>query len=148
MARIYHLEGKKGATWYLDYNLDGRRMRKRLGRSKKLAELALADVQVKLERRELGFAAKDRNLKDFIAEYLNYAKGNKAPKSCDRDMITLKHFMDCIQADKLSAVTASKIEAYKTHRREQGAKPSTLNRELNTIKAMFNKAVAWKSPVW
>ena len=143
MARIYHLEGKKGTTWYLDYNLDGRRMRKRLGRSKKLAELALADVQVKLERKELGFAAKDRRLSDFVEEYLRYAKGNKAEKSYERDVLILKHFAEFIKADKLSAITASKLEAYKAHRREQKAKPTTVNRELNTIKAMLNKAVAW-----
>ena len=145
MSRIYSVEGKKGTTWYVDYLLDGRRFRKRLGRSKRLAELALADIQVKLERRELGFATKDRKLADFIAEYLRFAKGNKAPQSFLRDVITLKHFTDFVRADKLSTVTATKLEAYKTHRREQGAAPSTLNRELNTIKAMFNKAVAWNA---
>ena len=55
MARIYQIEGKKGTAWYADYSLDGRRIRKRLGRSKRLAELALADIEVKLERKELGF---------------------------------------------------------------------------------------------
>lgn len=140
MARISHRTGKKGPIWYADYAVDGRRVRKRLGRSKKLAELALADIEVKLERKELGFAAKDRRLQDFIAEYLNYAKGNKAPKSYERDVFTLKHFTEFMQVDKLSAVTAAKLEAYKSWRREGGAKPSTLNRELNTIKAMFNKA--------
>jgi site-specific recombinase XerD len=59
--------------------------------------------------------------------------------------MTLKHFTGFITAEKLSAVTASKLEAYKAHRREQGVKPSTINRELNTIKAMFNKAVAWNA---
>lgn len=143
MARIYSRTGKKGTLWYLDYQVDGRRIRKRIGKSKRIAELALADVEVKLERKEAGFAVKDRALHDFIREYLAYAKGNKAKNSCARDEITLRHFSDFIQADKLSAVTAAKLEAYKAFRREQGVKPSTLNRELNTLKAMFNKAVAW-----
>lgn len=46
MARIYQRSGKKGVYWYLDYNVDGRRLRKRVGRSKRLADLALADIQV------------------------------------------------------------------------------------------------------
>ena len=150
MARLYQIVGKKGASWYADYSLDGKRIRKRLGRSKRLAELALADIEVKLERKELGFATKDRKLSDFIQEYLKYAKGNKAIQSYQRDDITLRHFTDFIKVDKLGSITASLIEAYKTHRREKGTKPTTLNRELNTIKAMFNKAVAWgalsKSP--
>ncbi len=143
MARIYQRSGKKGVYWYLDYAVDGRRLRKRVGRSKRLADLALADVQVKLERKELGFATKDRALPVFIEEYLRYAKANKAKKSYERDVLTLKHFTGFIEADKLSGVTATQLEAYKSHRRENGAKPATLNRELNTIKAMFNKAVAW-----
>jgi len=143
MARIYSRTGKKGTLWYLDYQVEGRRVRKRVGKSKRIAELALADIEVKLERKEAGFAVKDRSLADFIGEYMVYAKGNKARKSCQRDEITLRHFTDFIKADKLSAVTAAKLEAYKSWRREQGAKPSTLNRELNTLKALFNKAVAW-----
>lgn len=143
MARIYQVTGKKGARWYLDYQVDGGRVRKRVGKSKRIAELALADIEVKLERKEAGFAVKDRNLKDFIAEYLTYAKGNKAQKSYERDELTLRHFIEFIKADKLGAVSATKLEAYKSFRRELGMKPSTLNRELNTIKAMLNKAVEW-----
>jgi site-specific recombinase XerD len=145
MARIYQLDGKKGTNWYLDYAVEGRRIRKRVGRSKRLAELALADIQVKLERKELGFAAKDRNFTEFIQEYLVYAKSNKSPHSYERDTFILKNFADFIQADKLSAITPMKLEAYKTHRRDNGAKSTTVNRELNTIKAMLNKAVAWGS---
>lgn len=143
MARIYQVEGKKGARWYLDYHVEGRRVRKRIGSSKRLAELALADVEVKLERKETGFAVKDRNLKDFIAEYLKFAKGNKAIQSYQRDELTLRHLTDFLQVERLGAVTPSLLEAYKAQRVEKGTKPSTLNRELNTIKAMFNKAVAW-----
>lgn len=145
MARIYQREGKKGVYWYLDYAVDGRRLRKRVGRSKKLADLALADIQVKLERKELGFQAKDKGLAAFIEEYLAYSKSNKARQSYERDTFIIKNFTGFIQADKLSAVTPAKLEAYKVHRREGGAKLTTVNRELNTIKAMFNKAVAWGS---
>jgi site-specific recombinase XerD len=145
MARIYQVVGKKGARWYLDYQVEGRRVRKRVGNSKHLAQLALADIQVKLERKEAGFSVKDRGLHNFIQEYLAYAKANKARNTLARDEITLKHFTDFMKVDKLSAVTAAKLEAYKAWRREAGVKPSTLNRELNTIKAMFNKAVAWNA---
>ena len=143
MARIYQVNGKKGTSWYLDYAVDGRRIRKRAGRSKRLADLALADVRVKLERKELGFAVKDRNLAEFIKEYLAYSKGNKAALSYDRDIRILKLFADFMKADRLGAVTAARLEAYKAHRKEQGNKASTINREFNTIKAMLNKAVAW-----
>ena len=62
---------------YLDYDGGTEGARKRVGRSKKLAELALADVQVKLERKELGFAQTDKKLDELISEYLEAHPGFK-----------------------------------------------------------------------
>ncbi len=142
MARIYSCPGKKGTNWYLDYAVDGRRVRKRVGKSKKLAELALADVQVKLERRELGFQVKDKNLDDFFKEYLQYAKTNKSPSSHTRNDIVLRNFRAFVKTERLRGITHAIIEDYKTHRLEGGTKASTINTELNTIKAMLNRAVS------
>ncbi len=142
MARIYSWAGKKGTYWYLDYAVDGRRVRKRVGRSKKLAELALADVQVKLERRELGFQTKDKNLAEFFAEYLDYAKTNKTHSSYLRNEIVLRTFKEFAKAERLRAITPQLIEDYKKARSEGGTKPSTINTELNTIRAALNRAVA------
>lgn len=50
---------KKGDAYFVDYRLNGRRMRKSVGHSKKIAELALKDLEVKIARRELGFETKD-----------------------------------------------------------------------------------------
>jgi len=143
MARIYQRVGKKGPLWYLDYIVDGRRVRKKCGHHKRLADLALADVRVKLERKELGFQVKDRPVEDFIQEYLQYAKNNKSRASYERNEIVLRTFQEFLQVDRLRAISPAMIEAYKGHRLKGGTKPSTINTELNTIKAMLNKAVAW-----
>lgn len=142
MSRIYRREGKKGAYWYLDYSVGGRRVRKRVGRSKKLADLALADVQVKLERGELGFQAKDKNLADFFAEYLDYAKTNKSRGSYVRNEIVLRTFREFVKVERLRGITPQVIEGYKKFRAEGGTKASTINTELNTLKAALNRAVA------
>jgi len=48
VARIF----KRNRNWYVDYNLDGKRIRKVIGRSKQIAQLALSDIEVqKLEKR-------------------------------------------------------------------------------------------------
>jgi hypothetical protein len=39
---------KKGRYWYIDYYVKGVRKRKKIGPSKQVAELALAQVEVKL----------------------------------------------------------------------------------------------------
>ena len=142
MARIYQRPGKNGLYWYLDYAVDGRRVRKEVGTSKKLAQLALADVQVKIERKELGFQTKDRNLADFIVEYLDYSKTNKSHFSWVRNEIVLRTFKGFAKVERLLAITPQLIESYKKFRSEGGTKPSTINTELNTIKAALNRAVA------
>lgn len=142
MARIYQRTGKKGTYWYLDYAVDGRRVRKRVGKSKKLAELALADVQVKIERKEFGFQTKDKNLVDFVAEYLDYAKTNKSHGSYVRNEIVLRTFKEFAKVERLRGITPQLIESYKKFRSEGGTKASTINTELNTIKAALNRAVA------
>ena len=142
MARIYPRTGKNGTHWYLDYAVDGRRMRKEVGTSKKLAQLALADVQVKIERKELGFQTKDKNLADFIAECLDYAKTNKSRGSYVRNEIVLRTFKAFAKIERLRGITPQLIESYKKFRSEGGTKASTINTELNTIKAALNRAVA------
>lgn len=142
MARIYQRTGNKGAHWYIDYAVDGRRVRKCVGHSKKLAELALADVRVKIERKELGFQTKDKNLEGFIAEYLDYAKTNKSHGSYVRNEIVLRTFKEFAKVERLRGITPQLIENYKKFRHEGGTKASTIDTELNTIKAALNRAVA------
>lgn len=39
---------RKNGVWYIDYSFNGKRVRKRVGRSKKMAEQALKAVEVAL----------------------------------------------------------------------------------------------------
>ena len=60
MARIF----KIAKTWYVDYQLHDKRIRKRIGRSKRIAELALSEVERKLARanaRELIYSFYEKN---------------------------------------------------------------------------------------
>ncbi len=150
MARIYSWAGKKGTCWFLDYTVNGRRVRKRIGKSKRLAELALADITVKLERREIGFAEQDKKLGDLIAEYLRHSKAHATPQSHQLNEAVLAKFRAFIQDDKLKNIGNFIIEKYKNLRRAEDVSPATVNRELAVIKAMFNRGVDWgflvKSP--
>lgn len=150
MARIYQRGGKKGSIWYLDYAVDGRRVRKKLGPSKRLAELALADIKVKLERKEVGFTRSDRRLSEVIEEYLKHSKAHATPESHLLNINVLAKFKEFLGDARLKNITNFQIEKYKNQRREEGAKPSTVNRELAIVKALFNRGVEWdfltKSP--
>ena len=41
---------KRGRIWYVDVRAKGRRIRKRVGASKRIAELALKDAEVKIAK--------------------------------------------------------------------------------------------------
>jgi len=45
---------------------------------------------------------------------------------------------------RLDAIVAFTVETYKKRRRDQGATPATINRELATLSHLFNRAVEWK----
>ena len=143
MARIYQVDGKKGSRWYLDYQVDGRRIRKRVGKSKRIAELALADVEVKLDRREFGLAPADRKLDDLIAEYLRHNRASATAYSLRIARRVLRQFKEFVATDRLRHITHLHIEKYKNWRRESGVMASSVNRELAVIKALFNRGVEW-----
>lgn len=150
MARIYQRKGKKGFVWCLDYFVDGRRVRKRIGRSKRLAELALSDIRVKIERREIGFTHSDKRLGELIVEYLKHSKAHSTPESHLLNAKVAEKFKAFVGGDRLRNITNFQIEQFKNRRKEEGAKSATVNRELAIVKALFNRGVEWgflpKSP--
>jgi integrase len=68
MGTIY----KKGKNWYIDFYHRGKRRRKKVGPSKKLAELALKDVELRIARGEFLGMVDDRKVrfKDYAREWL------------------------------------------------------------------------------
>jgi len=136
---------KKGSSWWIDFYHQGKRIRRKVGPSKKVAEMALADVQVKKAKNDfLGVCDPKRvTFKDFAAEYLEYAKANKAKSSYERDVTTIKKHLVPLWSDlQLSRITAKMMEDYKLKRIERVV-ASTVTRELFTVKNMFRKAVEW-----
>ncbi len=146
MASIF----KRANTYYISYYVNGKRKKKAIGKSKKVAEIAVKDIEVKIAKNEIGIVEKDADIKKFTKEYLEYSASNKAKETFRRDRIILNSiFLPRVQVNKLSKITPQMLEKYKAKRLES-VKKITVNRDLITIKAMLNKAVEWgyldKSP--
>jgi len=136
---------KKGKDWWIDFYHQGNRIRRKVGPSKRVAEMALADVQVKKAKKEfLGVCEPKKILfRDFGKEYLEYSKANKAKSSYERDVTTVKKHLVTLWGDvQLSRITTKMIEDYKLMR-IGCVVASTVTRELYTLKNMFKKAVEW-----
>ncbi len=160
MARIY----QRGNIWYLDVAYQGRRVRKRVGTSKRMAELALKDAEVKVVKKEFGFSSNDIAIESLIEKFLEYNRTNHRASTTKRYKAVTDHFRRYLTQKrkdilKLSQLTPEVIEGYKAFRRDEwinpngksattdnarmGARARTVNLELEGIKTMINLAVKW-----
>lgn len=139
---------KKGNAYFIDYRVDGRRRRKNVGKSKKMAELALKDFEVKMARRELGFERKDSTLNKLLLDYEAYCKTNVAPSTLKRYSSILDNFkrflkMDFPHLEKISHFRPKVFEDFKGFRKGEGAHNRTVNAEMIVIRMMFRLAIQW-----
>jgi integrase len=138
---------KKQGVWWIDFYVKGVRKRKKIGPSKRIAALALAQVKVKIAKGEyLGiYEDKKRTFRQFAPEYLAYSQAHKSARSFQRDQgIIDAHLLPVFGDHYLSEITLAQAEQYQAQRR-QAVDAATVNKELNCLKAMLNKAVAWES---
>lgn len=135
---------RKG-DWWIDTYVKGRRIRRKIGPDKKTAELVEKDLKVKVAREEYLGIIEERKVyfEDFAEEYLKWSKANKAPTTLAHDLNTVHtHLIPFFQGKYLAGITAKHVEDYKTVRAGL-VKPRTVNRELDTLKSLFARAVEW-----
>jgi len=159
---------KRGGFWYVDLRIKGKRYRRRIGKSKQLAELALKDLEVKAERNQIGFLdRKETCVKTFLEDYLQYSLTNHRISTTVRYRSAIKNFREFIekipQVVNLRDISSEMLERYKQHRKtseiskngkkgaltkkttlKKGAKSYTVNFELGTLRTIFNLAIRQK----
>jgi len=80
----------------------------------------------------------------FAEEYLDWVKANKKPLTYAKAVEVMRKLTAASGTKHLNALTAWQIEQYKKAHKDAGYAPATINLELRFLKAMLNKAVAWK----
>ena len=136
---------QKGKNWYIDYYDKGRRKRKKIGHSKKLAEQVLKDVETKIVKKEyLGIIEEKKILFEaFVTQYLVYSQTNKSFSTYDRrDRYSAANLKSAFEGKYLSEITPEMVEEYKAGRLQK-VEPATVNRELACLKHMYTKAAEW-----
>jgi integrase len=133
---------KKGGSWFIDYRVEGRRKREKIGPSKRLAEQVLAKRQTEIaEGRYLDRKKIPRvRLEEFATEYLEYSAANK--RNYGRERYTMRHLLKAFGDYWLGEISVWHVEQYKAQRRALVA-AATVNRELTLLKHMFTKATDW-----
>ena len=135
----------KNKQWYVDYYLRGKRKRKKVGPSKKLAGQVLKDIQVKIAKKEFLDIDEEKKIlfEDYGQEYLSFSKANKASSTYERsDKLSVMKLCRVFAGRFLYELNPQMIEKYKATRLEK-VSPATVNRELACLKHMYTKAIEW-----
>ena len=142
---------KKGKNWYIDYYVNGRRKREKVGPSKRQAVTVLQKRKIQIAEGKFLDIEKHQKIKfeEMGKLFLeNYSKPNK--RSWRRDEEIVGHLTDFFRGRHLHEIGPLDIEKYKRKRREE-VSPATVNRELSGLRNIYNRAIEWamaaKNPV-
>ena len=113
----------------MDIRASRRRIRRRVGTSKKIAELALQDAVVKAKREEFGLAKKDISVSRFMEQFLECSAANHRPATTNRYRAVTDHFKAFLGDKRLdisfvSQVTGEIIGQHIVHRKGEWVNPN------------------------
>jgi len=159
---------KRGTIWYINTMADGRRIRRKVGRSKRLAELALRELEAKIIRKELDLDFDEATLERVFDQYIRYSEINHSPSTTRRynNVLAnfkgfLTHYYEGKPIRVVSDLAPAIIEDFKRYRRTVDpksllsnladseyikinsfiGKSRTVNYEIKTLRSIFNWAI-------
>jgi len=146
----------RGNSWVCEYRVNGKVHRKTLGKkgiiTKTQAREMLKEIERKIALGEFDLLPNHiPTLGEFAKEYLAYQRDTVKKRSWRRDEGILKHLCSFFGDRKLKDITPKDIDDYKQVRLKV-VEPATVNRELSTLRHLFNLAERWgmfhgKNPV-
>ncbi len=146
MATLRKKNCKGGVIWFVDFRYQDKRYRISTKTSdRKLAELFLKDIEVKIAKDAFGFddfSKRNTKLAEFFEKFLKFSEATKAKNSFLIDEQATKFFLNFVGNISLKAVTPKIIEEFKLNRLSQ-VKPASVNMWLRHLKAIFQTAVKW-----
>lgn len=143
MSRVF----KKDTSWWIDFNdAQGVRHRKKVGPNRRVAQEVLNDVLGKVARRQhLGVMADSAlSFAEFAKTWWERVSGLLKPRTRERWRGILDQHLKSSFPGALRATTRALAESYVSRRIEQGAAPSTINREITVLKHILSRAVRWE----
>src|SRR5438093_9966959 len=83
-------------------------------------------------------------MQQLVADYTSFIKDNKSEGWAGIQRFYLKKMLDFFGSDtRVCEITTKRIEAYASWRKAT-VRGTTVNKELSSIRTMFDKAVDWK----
>lgn len=146
MATLRKKKTQGGSIYFVDFYYQGKRYRKSTKTGdKKLAELFLKDIEVKIAKSQFGFGDLENNnikLSEFIEKYQKYSEATKAENTFLLDGHSLRVLKEFLGDIYLKNITYKMLEDFKLKRMEQ-VKSTSVNLEIRHLKAAFEMARKW-----
>lgn len=140
---------KQGSIWWTSISYKGKRIRKSLETTdKKLAQAIEAKIRTEIiEGRYFEkYIGENKTFKGMMDKFMLEHAPTVSIKTQISYSASLKHLLPYFGDSKLLAVTPKMLYEYKILRKNQDAKPATINRELAMMSKAFN--VAMKEWEW
>ena len=136
---------QRNGNWVTEFYHDGIRYKKSLGKgiSKTVAKEREAKYRQEVREGKHNVKARRIRFETFSVKYLDHAWVNKKPKSAKRNEVSIGQLMPYFKGKLLGSIHPFQVEQYKKTRRDGGASPATVNRDVACLKNMMNMAVQW-----
>ncbi len=134
--------------WWASYiDASGKRVRRSTGTAnRREAEALLAKWRVEAHRARHWDEQPPRTFEELMVAYL---KANAGKRSADKDRQRTKNLLRFFGGSVINELGAAEVRQYIAMRRDDGVKPSTINRELSLLSAAINWAnreLDWQLP--
>ena len=133
---------KRRGVYYIDYYVEGQRVREAVGPNKKQAEQVLTQrkAEVLTGKHKLPSESK-MSFYEATGEYMRWAKDHK--RSWRDDDAILKRVGDDLSDLQLGQITAWHIEKIKHRLRKEGLSGPRVNRYLACLSGLFHRMQKW-----
>jgi len=140
-------DGSKSVFWYDRFSINGRETWKSLGRvgeiTKTVAQRRSEEIRRKIRMGIYEYEDKNITLENIESDYIKYVKEIKMLRTWEQRKMHLKSLMTFFHGKRLIQITPKDIEDYKSFRL-RNLKPASINRELATLRHLFNLSKRWK----
>ena len=135
---------KSAEGWRVDFYVGGRggRRVRKVFPTKELAEAKEREWKLREFQGDVVQVREDVLLFEFIERYLELYSPGKTEKTRKLDGYILEHIKTYFGNRTLRSINAEDVEAYKASRLSV-VKGRTVNRELDLLKSLMNRAVEW-----
>ncbi|MFZ5559680.1 MAG: tyrosine-type recombinase/integrase [Patescibacteria group bacterium] len=129
---------KRGEFWWIGYYQDRKLIQKSLKtKSKEIAKIKKADLELKQARGELGIELQTIPVEDFYRQYWQYRELRKNPSTLLSDKYRLKKWFEFLKEKEIfviQKINKNIIDEFISKKLSSGISPLTLNHYIDLIK--------------